>query len=191
MKKLTAFCLALLMFLFSCCSLVACNNRKQNANDELEVINVFQRYASVDSDGNYRFSKYDDLGNVSFVYGFYYNSKVNSYYCGLLVTTYGGVKLYDHATVTFSWGNFDKGYFYAYHELDSVAIIEFEFSKIKYNKLSTSQKSYSYKVTKNTFSNLTAKEDIKEYADELYDCLAQAVSFARTTLRGYGLSVEF
>ncbi len=172
------------------------NNSDGNTNEnnivsnENLVIGLFLEYAQYDYDGNYRFRKYDKLNNVSFSYCFTYNTSSKLYNSSILVTSYTNPNLYDYAAVTFSWGNFKNGLFYAYHELDSFAKIEFEYKDLSFTSYNTLGATYSYKVTSNSFVNLNTKTDIDEYAATAYSSLQQAISYLNSVFSNHNLSIK-
>lgn len=193
-------CLILLQVvcIFLIFALSACNkiNNRDDENvahkgivNENTVIDMFTQYAQRDTDGSYRFRDYRNLSNISYLYNFVYSPSYKMYNCNILVTSYTGVKLYDYAAITFSWGKLKQGLFYAYHELDSIAKIEFEFSNIKFddNRLGNG---YTYNVTSNSFVNLTSKNDIDEYATRAYDCLEQTVIFLNSVFFSHNISTD-
>lgn len=186
---------------FSLCALCAC--RKDIDNDEESdstnnqtvakesvVIKMFTDNAKRDTDGTYRFRKYESVGNVSFSYSFSYAPSKKMYNCNILVTTNSGIgaKLYDYAAITFSWGRFKSGLFYAYHELDSIARIEFEYKKLDFKNNSLGN-SYSYNVLSNSFANMDNASK-KEYASRAFECLQQSFSYLKTTLANNGISTK-
>ncbi len=201
MKKF--FVLTLSVFL--CFILIGCgggtNNDEPSANgtvnngeiesqraDEEKVIAMFLQSTQRDADGSYRFIKRTSSGNVTFLYNFTYSPSSNLFTTGVLVATYGSFTMYDNAAATFSWGQFKKGLFSSYHELDSIARIEFEYSGLTFanNNIGTR---YSYTVRSNSFSNLTEKSDIDDYAATGYEALQQAISYMNSVLYSHNLSV--
>lgn len=165
-------------------------NENDNFTNENVVIGAFLDYAKFDSDGIYRFREYNDLYNVSFSYCFAYDPSLKLYNGNILVTSYTYPKMYDYAAVTFSWGNFTNGLFYAYHELDSIAKIEFEYKNLSFNNHKTLGSTYSYKVKSNSFNNLNNKADIDEYAATSYDALQQAISYMNSVFFDLNISIN-
>lgn len=166
---------------------VGCQKRNYYKNQNTQNIkNIFIQYAQRDSDGTYFFDEYSDLSSVSFHYRFAYSPKYDLFNVNLLVTTYTSTKLYDYASITFSWGEFKKGLFSAYHELDSIARIEFEFNVLSYTNYNLDDL-YTYVIKQNSFVNLTEKEDIDNYASDSYECLKQLVPYIRKVLNEYNI----
>lgn len=198
MRKRCLICI-LMVFIISTLALSACQkvndndivNNTDNINivNENVIIDMFTKNAQYDSYGEYRFREYKTLNNVSFLYSFVYSRSYQKYNCSILVTSYAGINLYDYASITFSWGNFKNGLYYAYHELDSIARIEFEYSNISFTNNGLGNK-YSYKVTSNSFTNLQDKNDIDEYASESYDCLKQVVIYLKSIFAKYNVSTN-
>lgn len=181
--------LALILCFISIFTFTACNTETSNACDENLVIDMFVQNAEL-KDGNYYFRKINEVGGVRFSYSFSYNPSNKIYNCNLLVTTYANVILYDYASATFYWHKFKSGLFYAYHELDSIAKIEFEYDNIEFIDYHGLGESYNYSVISNTYKNLDSNDDIEKYASECYNCLQQAVSYARTILSEYDVPNE-
>lgn len=202
MKKFLRFFIFVILFSILSLSLIACTNTtpndKENNNDnetinisnENIVVGMFLEDAQYDNDGNYRFREYNNLGIVSSSYCFTYSPSLKLYNCSVLVTSYTNPNLYDYAAVTFSWGKFKNGLFYAYHELDSIAKIEFEYYNLSFNTHNTLGTTYSYKVTSNSFVNLNNKADIDEYAATAYSCLQQATSYINSVFSKHKLSIN-
>lgn len=192
MKKFFAWILSafLCLIFIGCGESTADDGLTDNgtSSDEEQVITMFLNNTQRDSDGSYRFLKRSSSGNVSFIYHFTYSPSNKLFTAGVLIASYASVTLFDNAAVTFSWGKFKSGLFTAYHELDSVARIEFEYSKMTFtiNNLGTR---YSYTVRSNSFSNLTEKSEIDNYAATGYEVLQQAISYMNSVLDSHGLSV--
>ncbi len=165
-------------------------NDNNSVSNENIVLGMFLKYAQYDNDGNYRFRKYENLSNVSFSYCFTYSPSYKLYNASVLVTTNTNLKLYDYAAITFSWGNFKNGLFYGYHELDSIAKIEFEYKDLLFNSNNTLGETYSYKVTSNSFVNLNNKADIDEYAAMTYSCVQQAISYLNSVFFNHNLLIK-
>ena len=161
-----------------------------NISSEQNVVNIFIENATFENDGYYRFRDYLETNNVVTSYCFSYDPINNMYNCNILTTTYGVVNLYDYASVSFSWGDFKNGVFYAYHELNNFAIIEFKFVDIEFLNNSELGDSFDYNVLNNTFVNLVEEQEIKEYVDKSYLCLKQAISHAKYFLSKNGLLTD-
>lgn len=162
----------------------SCSNRIAK---EKEVTKLFLNKGYYNSDGNYTFNYYNSLDTVSFSYGFTYYPQFDLFNCDILVTTYSDIKMYDYASATFKWNDFENARFYAYHELDNVARIEFSYYNLDFSKKTLGDQ-YSYTVESNTYVNLTEKEEIDNRAATSYDCLKQAVSYMQQVLKQNGLN---
>ncbi|MBR6687598.1 MAG: hypothetical protein IKL77_02460 [Clostridia bacterium] len=187
MKKTFAIIIALISILSCVVWNSACKDDiipENILNEELQVISMFMDHGTY-RDGTYTFTKYNNTGNCSFLYSFSYSPTYNLFSCSLLSTTKSSPNLYDYGSVTFSWGNIDSAVFYGYHELENISIIEFSFSDIKLNSNVSLNNDYSYRITKNTFKNLTKKEDIDDYASTIFESMDIAIGYAQTVLYSY------
>lgn len=184
MKK-SNILIALILCFISLFVVTACDERSNACNESL-VIDMFTQNGSYE-DGNYYFRKRNTVGGVNFSYSFSYSPSYKMYNCNLLVTTYANVVLYDYASATFSWHGFKKGLFSAYHELDGIAEISFEYDNIKFIDYHGLGEDYNFSVISNTYKNLNNNDDIEKYASDCYDCLQQAVSYAQSILSEYNL----
>lgn len=169
-------------------SLVGCGKGSSIATFS-DVEEMFVTYATL-KNGTYVFDKFDSVGNVGFSYSFSYDIQSKRITCCAMAITYGSIDLIDFASVSFTWGNFKRGYFYADHELRNIAVVSFEYKNIVFNDNGSLGNSYDYVVTKNTFVNLTEKDDIDGYSANSYLCLCEAVRYCRTVLISYGLSAN-
>ena len=186
MKKIFGLTLIILETFLLSTSLIGCKNI--NIEEESRIQKVFIENAYYDTDGNYRFREYNVLGNITYSYCFTYSPEQKLYNANLLVTTNSNINLYDYAAITFSWGQFQKALFYAYHELDSIARIEFEYNILSYDY--NIGEDYNYRVKSNTFVNLTEKDDIDNYASQSYDCLKRIVPFIKKILSKYNTNTN-
>ena len=164
------------------------NNNQLIVNESI-VIKMFMENAQLDAYGDYRFREYTTQNNLSYQYNFVYSPSRHLYNCSLLVTNYSNVILYDYAAITFYWGGFKNGFFYAYHELDSIAKIEFEYTNIKFTDNSLGDV-YSYKLVSNTYANLNDPNEIKEYASRSFDCLQQALYYLKSIFFKFHISTN-
>ena len=154
------------------------------------VKNMFYSHGDY-NDGTYTFRKGDTVGGYFFVYSFSYNPELDLYYCGHLATCRTDfATLHDCGSVVFSWGDIENASFYGYHELENVAVIEFEFENIQFNDDLSLGDNCSYKVTKNTFKALEAIEDIDEYASICFDAIEISIGYAQSILYKYTNNVE-
>ena len=200
-KRFLTFVIALVTMLSGMFSLVGCKEKatksqlnsvvdsqssahENGQNKELQVINMFETFGSY-SDDVYRFRKYDTVGNCNFLYTFSYSPAKKLYYCAVLTTTNGYYNMYDYGAITFSWDDIKNALFCGYHELEKIAIIEISFSNVKLNSNISLDNSYSYQVTKNTFVNLTKKEDIDDYASNIFECMNRSIGYAQSILYTY------
>ena len=201
MKKFFALILSILL----CFVLIGCGESKADdgltdtdtssneeteyqKSDEEKVIAMFLNNTQRDSDGRYRFLKRSSTGNVSFIYGFTYSPSNRLFTASIFITSYASVTLFDNAAVTFTWGQFKKGLFTAYHELDSIARIDFDYSITTFSNKNIGTQ-YSYTVRNNTFVNLTQKSEIDNYAAMGYEALQQAISYMNSVLNDHNLSI--
>ena len=201
MKKFFALILSILL----CFVLVGCGENKADdgltdtdtssneetenqKSDEEKVIAMFLNNTQRDIDGSYRFLKRSSTGNVSFIYSFSYSPSNRLFNAGVLVASYTSVTLFDNAAVTFSWGQFKKGLFTSYHELDSIARIDFDYNILTFSNNNIGAQ-YSYTVRYNSFVNLTQKSEIDNYAATGYEVLQQAISYMNSVLYTHNLSV--
>lgn len=189
------------MAVLFCFLLIGCNGNDTNdantpndeetnvtISDEEKVRTLFLTYAQHDDDGTYRFRKVNYVDNTSFAYNFAYSPAINSYSAYLFITSSSTLTMHDYSAVAFTWGQFEKGLFYAYHELAPVAKVEFEYSNLSFINNSIGA-SYSYIVRSNSFVNLTEKSEIDAYAARGFEVLQQAINFINLVFSSHNLSV--
>lgn len=164
------------------------DSSNSHTTDKKKVINMFMTYGEY-SDGTYYIRKYSTANPCSFLYSFSYKPEIDMFNCSVLVTTYTSIATtYDYGSVTFSWNNFSNALFYGYHELENIAMVEFDFSALNPQSNMT-YKNYNYSVRSNSFKNLTNTSDINGYAQTCFECINQSLSYAQSLLYGYTSTV--
>jgi hypothetical protein len=147
------------------------------------LADMFVKYGEYE-DGYFRFTDFDNMDVMSFMYVFSYNPSSKTFYCSCGAYNYASssYRVEDYGAYYFS---LTDEFFFGDHRLvndytdETISFIEFN-----YNVSHTDSNDYTYVVTKNTYSQLN-KNSKDEYAQTCFECIQQAIIYAKSIITTY------